>query len=270
MVKPKVQSLPNEKIEWPSNILTTCDDKFGTPNGPSVSFSNGYATGRFLLQTFLPTMSEDVEKCFVDNCNLFNFQLQFKLSQALPENMELFAGLEVSTHLNFSFAVNYFITSTLLVYVSTFVENFHISYGDDVENAHLCVPFHTLTDTLIVTTDDQITPTLNLGKLNAPVAKVNSPVKLETGLTYTCSFSSDVLYLEKWSLSNCPGIKFCCFSSANCLGIREVPLGRLWGSVPIHFVLYAVPSGCNKHNTSERIMICDVEIRHASNNMSMK
>lgn len=223
------------------------------PNKDVLSFSNMYASGSFLLKTRQPQMSENVEECFRDNNELFEFQLQLKLSRELPKNLEFFVGIEVMTPVELSFAVNYYITSPLLIYVTMFNSNFHISYGDELEYSHLSFPLHLLPENFIITPENKVPPALCLGKLEVPPRnpKVQVPIVLEVGKTYTMNFTNEFIFLEKWTLVNVPGI-------------REIMLTKLWGNSNPHLVLYAVPSGVSKHLNSERIVLFDVEVCHRS------
>jgi hypothetical protein len=96
-------------------------------------------------------------------------------------------------------------------------DSLHSSLGDGEDNAHIVVPFHL---------SDSISHRCSvLDSVDGTEAQVP-----EQGATYIWDFGSPILDLDNWRVTDLP-----MFGS--------LPLERLFGDLPVEFVVYAVPRG---------------------------
>ena len=239
----------------PSNVVyRTPGSSLSKPNRLSdiCEWENEFSKGKVLVKTRTDPIDSNVAAYFDGKNRMFEYQLQFEILQPIPENHELYIGMEIDGSAQLGYGSR-MVMSMLLGILRMFSSSVHHSYGGDSddckERAHIVFPFSVLPDNLIVCNKNEKSPNLTLGHLpEQHKAEIKS---LECEKTYTLSFYSQYVDFERWVIVKVPGM-------------RNTDLRNFWGESPLHVVAYSLPKECKSHDKEKRRLLLDVELIHSS------
>ena len=182
-------------------LFRTPGSDYVAPNtGDLAEWSNEFSKGRVLIKTKTNPVDARVADYFAGKNRMFEYQVQFEITQPIPEDHELFIGAEIDGPLQIGYGSR-MIVSMILRVLKLFNSSLHHSYGGDgIEQAHLVFPFHVLPDNLSFVEKGDQPPQLTLKEL-PDVPKVDPEEGLKPGRVYTLSFYSQYIDFGK-SLSS--------------------------------------------------------------------
>ena len=241
--------LSNKVLPNISNVLIESGGTADLANGQPVPLLSDYVSGAALLKTKTAFLRADLVPCFDQTPDLFDLQIQFRLTRAVPELQELYMGVEIKGRLRSK--MGFSLSVLALAFLSSFniPENeVHFSVGSDVEYAHIVLPFRYVPDVFVVTDSGSVPPALTYGRLPS----IRQDYKgLAEGKTYTLSSCSSVIDFEEWALTNLPGV-------------INIDMKKIWSGSDqkLSLISYFVPKGSKKHLWKERSVLFEVLIAH--------
>lgn len=209
-----------------------------TPNSTEpIPFSNDIFEGKvlFMVNSDLP-MDEKFTQRFSNDKNKFEVQVQGKFKN-IPPGCFMYLGGEITRRMELGLLTKGVCTS-LLQFCKSLNASLHHSYGDkeNAELPHICAPFWTTVDRLVVTKPGNTPPPFAIGFPESPADRLARRASgasngvqptINTEDIYSFSLKTHYINLETWSVINVPLMK-------------EFRLQTFWGESDMRFIAYFI------------------------------